>query len=282
MANGIKTALLLGLMSAVLLALGDWLGGSNGLVIAFAFAAIMNFGSYWFSDKIVLSMYRAQPVGPEHQLYRIVERLTQRAGLPMPKVYVIPDPSPNAFATGRNPSHAAVAATEGILQVLSEHELEGVIAHELAHVKHRDILISSVAATMAAAIMMVARMAHFAALFGGYGGRDEGRDRGNNPIALLAMIILAPLAAMLIQMAISRSREFAADAGGASIAGNPYGLADALRKIDAVSKRIPLDANPATAHMFIIKPFLGGGITSLFSSHPPTEARIRALLGGVG
>ena len=282
MANGIKTALLLGLMSAVLLALGDWLGGSNGLVIAFAFAAIMNFGSYWFSDKIVLRMYRAQPVGPEHQLYRIVERLTQRAGLPMPKVYVIPDPSPNAFATGRNPSHAAVAATEGILQVLSEHELEGVIAHELAHVKHRDILISSVAATMAAAIMMVARMAHFAALFGGYGGRDEGRDRGNNPIALLAMIILAPLAAMLIQMAISRSREFAADAGGASIAGNPYGLADALRKIDAVSKRIPLDANPATAHMFIIKPFLGGGLTSLFSSHPPTEARIRALLGGVG
>ena len=282
MANGIKTALLLGLMSAVLLALGEWLGGSNGLVIAFAFAAIMNFVSYWFSDKIVLSMYRAQPVGPEHQLYRIVERLTQRAGLPMPKVYIIPDPSPNAFATGRNPSHAAVAATQGILQVLSEHELEGVIAHELAHVKHRDILISSVAATMAAAIMMVARMAHFAALFGGYGGRGEGRDRGNNPIALLAMIILAPLAAMLIQMAISRSREFAADAGGASIAGTPYGLADALRKIDAVSKRVPLDANPATAHMFIIKPFSGGGITSLFSSHPPTEARIRALLGGIG
>jgi len=282
MANGIKTALLLGLMSAVLLALGEWLGGSNGLVVAFAFAAIMNLGSYWFSDKIVLSMYRAQPVGPEHPLYRIVERLTQRAGLPMPKVYIIPDPSPNAFATGRNPSHAAVAATQGILQVLSEHELEGVIAHELAHVKHRDILISSVAATMAAAIMMVARMAHFAALFGGYGGRDEGRDRGNNPIALLAMMILAPVAAMLIQMAISRSREFAADAGGASIAGNPYGLADALRKIDAATKQVPLDANPATAHMFIVKPFSGRGITSLFSSHPPTEARIRALLGGIG
>jgi len=280
MANGIKTALLLGLMSAVLLALGEWLGGSNGLVIAFAFAAIMNFASYWFSDKIVLSMYKAQLVGPEHQLYRIVERLTQRAGLPMPKVYIIPDPSPNAFATGRNPSHAAVAATQGILQVLSEHELEGVIAHELAHVKHRDILISSVAATMAAAIMMVARMAHFAALFGGYGGRGEDRERGNNPIALLAMMILAPLAAMLIQMAISRSREFAADAGGASIAGNPYGLADALRKIDAASKRVPLDANPATAHMFIVKPFAGGGLTSLFSSHPPTEARIRALLEG--
>lgn len=282
MANGIKTVLLLGLMSGVLLALGELLGGANGLVIAFVFAAIMNLGSYWFSDKLVLRMYRAQPVGPEHPLYRIVERLTQRASLPMPKVYIIPDPSPNAFATGRNPSHAAVAATQGILQVLSEHELEGVIAHELAHVKHRDILISSIAATMAAAIMMVARMAHFAALFGGYGGRGDDRDRGNNPIALLATIILAPLAAFLIQMAISRSREFAADAGGAEIAGTPYGLADALRKIDAASKRVPLDANPATAHMFIVKPFTGGGIMSLFSSHPPTEARIRALLGGVG
>ncbi|HEU4936845.1 MAG TPA: zinc metalloprotease HtpX [Vicinamibacterales bacterium] len=282
MANGIKTVLLLGLMSGVLLALGEWLGGANGLVIAFVFAAIMNLGSYWFSDKLVLAMYRAQPVGPEHPLYRMVERLTQRASLPMPKVYIIPDPSPNAFATGRNPSHAAVAATQGILQALSEHELEGVIAHELAHVKHRDILISSIAATMAAAIMMVARMAHFAAIFGGYGGRGEDRDRGNNPIALLAMVILAPLAAFLIQMAISRSREFAADAGGASIAGTPYGLADALRKIDAISKRVPLDANPATAHMFIVKPFTGGGLMSLFSSHPPTEARIRALLGGVG
>jgi heat shock protein HtpX len=273
MANGIKTVLLLGLMSGVLLALGELLGGANGLVIAFVLAAIMNLGSYWFSDKLVLSMYRAQPVGPEHPLYRIVERLTQRASLPMPKVYIIPDPSPNAFATGRNPSHAAVAATEGILQVLSEHELEGVIAHELAHVKHRDILISSIAATMAAAIMMVARMAHFAALFGGYGGRGEDRERGNNPIALLATIILAPLAAFLIQMAISRSREFAADAGGAEIAGTPYGLADALRKIDAASKRVPLDANPATAHMFIVKPFTGGGIMSLFSSHPPAESR---------
>jgi len=282
MANGIKTVLLLGLMSGVLLALGELLGGANGLVIAFVFAAIMNLGSYWFSDKLVLSMYRAKQVGPEHPLYRIVERLTQRASLPMPKVYIIPDPSPNAFATGRNPSHAAVAATEGILQVLSEHELEGVIAHELAHVKHRDILISSIAATMAAAIMMVARMAHFAALFGGYGGRGEDRERGNNPIALLATIILAPLAALLIQMAISRSREFAADAGGAEIAGTPYGLADALRKIDAASKRVPLDANPATAHMFIVKPFTGGLMMSLFSSHPPTEARIRALLGGVG
>jgi heat shock protein HtpX len=274
MANGLKTALLLGLMSALVLAIGELLGGSNGLIMAFGFAALMNFGSYWFSDKIVLRMYRAQPVGPEHALYRMVERLTARANLPMPKVYIIPDPSPNAFATGRNPSHAAVAATEGILKVLSDHELEGVIAHELAHVKNRDILTSSVAATMAAAIMMLARMAMF---FGG--GRDE-NGRGANPIVLLAMMILAPLAAMLIQMAISRSREFAADAGGAAIAGNPYGLADALRKIDAVSKRVPLDANPATAHMFIVKPFSGGGITSLFSSHPPTEARIQALLGG--
>src|SRR6476469_10253737 len=199
MANGIKTALLLGLLSAVLLALGEWFGGANGLVIAFIFAAIMNLGSYWFSDKLVLRMYRAQQVGPEHQLYRIVERLTQRASLPMPKVYIIPDPSPNAFATGRNPSHAAVAATEGILQVLSDNELEGVIAHELAHVKHRDILISSVAATLAATIMFAARTAQFAAMFGGYGGGGRDRDRGTNPIALLAMMILAPIAAMLIQ-----------------------------------------------------------------------------------
>jgi heat shock protein HtpX len=270
------------LMSGVLLVLGELLGGSGGLVVAFGFAIVMNFASYWFSDKIVLSMYRAQPVGPEHPLYRVTERLAQRAGLPMPKVYVIPDPSPNAFATGRDPAHAAVAATEGILQVLSEHELEGVIAHELTHVKHRDILISSIAATIAATIIMTARMAQYAAIFGGYGGRGDDRDRGSNPIALLATLILAPLAAMLIQMAISRSREFSADAGGASIAGNPYGLADALRKIEAVSKRVPLDANPATAHMFIMQPFTGGGLMSLFSSHPPTEARIRALLEGSG
>jgi heat shock protein HtpX len=278
MPNGLKTALLLGGLSALLLALGEVLGGANGLVLAFVFAALMNLGSYWFSDKIVLRMYRATEVGPGHQLYSMVQRLVARADLPMPKVYIIPDPSPNAFATGRNPSHAAVAATEGILRVLSESELEGVIAHELAHVKNRDILISSVAATIAAAIMMIARMAQFGAMFGGHGGRDD--RGGTNPIALLATMLLAPLAAMLIQMAISRSREFAADAGGAAIAGNPYGLAEALRKIDAVSKRVPLDANPATAHMFIVKPFSGGGLSSLFSSHPPTEARIAALLGG--
>jgi len=281
MPNGLKTALLLGLLSGILLAIGEYFGGANGLVFAFVIAAVMNFGSYWFSDKIVLKMYRAQEVGAGHRLYTTVERLSRQAQLPMPKVYVIPDPSPNAFATGRNPSHAAVAATEGILQILSDGELEGVIAHELAHVRHRDILISSVAATVAAAIMMAARTAQFAAMFGGYGGRGDDRDRGNNPIALLAMIILAPLAAMLIQAAISRSREFSADAGGAQIAGNPYGLADALRKIEAVSQRVPLDANPATAHMFIVKPFSGAGLMSLFSTHPPTEERIRALLGGM-
>jgi heat shock protein HtpX len=276
MANGVKTALLLGLLSGLLLVIGDIAGGSNGLMIAFVFAALMNLGSYWFSDKIVLRMYRAQEVGPTHPLYKITERLTRQGGLPMPKVYIIADPSPNAFATGRNPEHAAVAATEGILQVLSEHELEGVIAHELAHVKHRDILISSVAATLAAAIMMIGRMAMYAGIFG---GRDD-RNHSSNPIAMLAMMILSPIAALLIQSAISRSREFAADAGGAKIAGTPYGLADALRKIEAVSKRVPLDANPATAHMFIIKPFSGQGLMSLFSTHPPTEARIRALLDG--
>jgi heat shock protein HtpX len=281
MPNGLKTAMLLGLMSGLLLVIGELIGGQNGLVIAFMFAAVMNFVSYWWSDKIVLKMYRAQEVGSGHRLYGMVERLARQAGLPMPKVYIIPDPSPNAFATGRNPSHAAVAATEGILQILSDAELEGVIAHELAHVKNRDILISSVAATIAAAIMMAARTAQFAAMFGGYGGRGDDRDRGNNPIALLATIILAPIAAMLIQAAISRSREFSADATGAQIAGNPYGLADALRKIEAVAKRVPLDANPATSHMFIVKPFSGAGLMSLFSTHPPTEQRIRALLGGM-
>jgi heat shock protein HtpX len=275
MHNIARTALLLAVMSALLLLIGELLGGANGLVIAFFFAVAMNFASYWFSDKIVLSIYRAREVGPEHPLSRVVARLAQRANLPQPRVYVIPDASPNAFATGRNPSHAAVAATEGILRMLNEQELEGVLAHELSHVRHRDILISSVAATIAATIMMVARIAQFAALFGG-GGRDD--REGSNPLALLAMIIVAPLAAMLIQAAISRQREFAADAGGAELAGSPYGLVDALRKIDAASKQIPLDANPATAHMFIIKPFSGQALLSLFSTHPPTDQRIRALL----
>ena len=273
MANGLKTALLLGLLSGMLLVIGDLAGGANGLMIAFGMAVVMNFGSYWFSDKIVLRMYRAQQVGPEHPLHQMTARLAQRAGLPMPKVYIIPDPSPNAFATGRNPSHAAVAATQGIMQVLSDSELEGVIAHELAHVKNRDILISSVAATVAAAIMMFARFAMF------FGGSRDDREGNSNPIVLIAMMILAPFAAMLVQAAISRSREFAADATGAEIAGTPYGLANALQKIEAVSRRVPLDANPATAHMFIMKPFSGGGLMNLFSTHPATAARVAALLG---
>jgi heat shock protein HtpX len=272
MQNTLKTALLLGAMSALLLFLGESLGGAQGLVIGFFFAVATNFASYWFSDRIVLRMYSAQQVGPESRLYQIVSRLAERAHLPMPKVYIIPDASPNAFATGRNPSHAAVAATEGILRILSEDELEGVIAHELAHVKHRDILTSSVAATLAAAIMMIARFAMF---FGG--SRSDDRE-GQNPIALLATIILAPVAAMLIQAAISRSREFEADAGGAAIVGSPHGLANALRKIESAARAIPLAANPATAHMFIIKPFSMAGIGSLFSTHPPTEQRIAALL----
>ncbi|MGE3956778.1 MAG: zinc metalloprotease HtpX [Vicinamibacterales bacterium] len=272
MPNVMKTALLLGAMSALFLFLGEMLGGAQGLMMGFIFAVGTNFVSYWFSDKIVLSMYRAQQVGPESRLYQMVERLARRASLPMPKVYIIPDMSPNAFATGRNPSHAAVAATEGILRILSEDELEGVIAHELAHVKHRDILTSSVAATLAAAIMMVARFAMF---FGG--GRSDDRE-GANPIAAIATIILAPIAAMLIQAAISRSREFAADAGGAAIAGSPMGLVNALRKIEGAARAVPLDASPATAHMFIIKPFSLGGIGSLFSTHPPTEQRVAALM----
>ena len=272
MANTVKTVLLLGALSALFLFLGEALGGAQGLMLGFMFAVVSNFASYWFSDKIVLTMYRAKEVGPDHRLHRLVARLATRAGLPMPRVYLIPDPSANAFATGRNPEHAAVAATEGILHLLNEDELEGVIAHELAHVKHRDILISSIAATLAAAIMMTARFAMF---FGG-GNRDD-RDRVN-PVTAIGMMILAPIAAMLIQMAISRSREFDADAGGASIAGTPNGLVNALRKLESASKVVPLDANPATAHMFIIKPFSAGGLTALFRTHPPTEQRIQALL----
>jgi heat shock protein HtpX len=274
MQNAMKTVLLLGAMSALFLFLGESLGGAQGLMLGFAFAVITNFASYWFSDKIVLRMYSAKQVGPETRLYQIVANLAQRASLPMPKVYIIPDQSPNAFATGRNPEHAAVAATEGILRVLTEDELEGVLAHELAHVKHRDILISSVAATLAAAIIMVSRFAMF---FGG--GRSDDRE-GQNPLALIGMIILAPIAAMLIQAAISRSREFEADAGGAAIAGNPMGLVNALRKIERASRQVPMDANPATAHMFIIKPFSAGGMMALFSTHPPTEQRVEALLRG--
>jgi heat shock protein HtpX len=271
MSNSIKTAMLLGLLSAVLMAIGELLGGGGGMLMGFLFAVAMNFGSYWFSDKIVLRMYNAQEVGPGNRLHDLVASLAQRAGLPMPRVYIIPEASPNAFATGRNPEHAAVAATEGILRVLSDDELAGVIAHELAHVKHRDILISSIAATLAAAIMMVSRFAMF------FGGSRDDRE-GSNPVALIATIILAPIAAMLIQAAISRSREFDADAGGAAIAGGPLGLVSALRKIESAARAVPLDANPATAHMFIIKPFSAAGMLGLFSTHPPTEKRIEALL----
>jgi heat shock protein HtpX len=276
MSSGIKTAALLGGLSALFLLIGGALGGQSGMIFAFVLALTMNVGSYWFSDKIVLRMYSATEVGPDHLLYRVTARLAQRAGLPMPKVYTIPDMSPNAFATGRDPEHAAVAATEGILSLLTEPELEGVIAHELAHVKHRDILISTVAATIAASIMMLANMARFAAIFGG-GSRDD-REGGGHPLVLLLSAILAPIAAMLIQAAISRQREFGADAGGADIAGTPTGLAQALRKIEAGVRQVPLDANPATAHMFIMKPFSAQGLMGLFSSHPPTEARIQALL----
>ena len=274
MNNTVKTALLLGTMSALLLLIGEALGGAGGMAVGFLFAVATNFASYWFSDKIVLRMYDAQEVGPGHRLFDIVDRLAKRAGLPQPRCYVIPDVSPNAFATGRDPQHAAVAATDGILRLLTDEELEGVLGHELAHVKHRDILISSVAATLAAAIMMISRFAMF------FGGSGNGRDdrQGSIPFALIATIILAPIAAMLIQAAISRSREYDADAGGSEIAGGPNGLVSALRKIEIGSKQIPLDANPATAHMFIIKPFSVSGLSAIFSTHPPTADRIQALL----
>jgi len=270
--NGMKTAVLLATLTALLVVVGGLLGGQGGAMLFFVVAMVMNLGSYWFSDKIVLRMYRAQPVGPEHPLFRMTQRLAQRAGLPMPKVYIIPDQSPNAFATGRNPDHAAVAATEGIMRLLSESELEGVIAHELAHVKHRDTLISTVAAAIGGAITM---LAHTAMFFGG--GRSDDRQ-GANPIALLATVLLAPLAAAMIQAAISRQREFGADRGGADIVGSPTGLAHALRRIEAGVHQIPMDANPATAHMFIMQPLFGGGMSKLFSTHPPTEERVRALM----
>jgi heat shock protein HtpX len=272
MSNTLKTAMLLGVLSALLLLIGEALGGAEGLVLGFLFAVGTNFVSYWFSDKIVLRMYGAREAEPGSRLVRIVTDLAQRASLPQPRCYIIPEPSPNAFATGRSPEHAAVAATEGILQLLTDDELRGVLAHELAHVKHRDILTSSVAATIAAAIMMISRFAMF------FGGARNDDRRGGNPIALIATIILAPIAAMLIQMAISRSREYDADAGGATLAGSPDGLVSALQKLDAASKTVPLNANPATAHMFIIKPFSVSGLAGLFSSHPPTKDRIDALL----
>ncbi|HEX5071429.1 MAG TPA: zinc metalloprotease HtpX [Vicinamibacterales bacterium] len=271
--NGLKTAALLGALAALFMLVGSAFGES-GLLFAFIFAVVTNGVAYWFSDRIVLRMHNAQEVNSDHVLYRMTQRLTQKAGLPMPRVYIIPSPSPNAFATGRDPDHAAVAATQGILNMLSESELEGVIAHELTHVKNRDTLISTIAATIAAAIMFMVQMGRFGLIFGG-GGRDN--DRGGNPIALLATLILAPIAAMLIQATISRGREYAADAGGATMAGTPMGLAMALRKIDAGAHQIPLDTNPAAAHLFIVSPFWGG-MGNLFATHPPTEARVKALM----
>ena len=278
--NGIKTALLLGLMTGLILVIGGVLGGRNGMLIALVLAGVMNFFSYWFSDKIVLAMYGAKPVqsGEAPALHAIVERLAARANIPMPRLYLIPADAPNAFATGRNPDHAAVAVTTGIMKLLSEDELEGVIAHELSHVRNRDILISSVAATIAGAIAYLAHMAQWAAIFGGFGGRDD-RDRGGGVIGLLATAIIAPIAATLIQLAISRSREFQADQSGAELAGSPFGLARALEKLGHASCRIPMDANPATAHLFIVSPFTGQSLMKLFSTHPPLEERIRRLLG---
>jgi len=280
MGNALKTALLLGLLTGFMILVGDWLGGQRGMVMALAFAAVMNFVSYFFSDKIALMTYHAQPVTREQlpRVYEVVERITQRQGLPMPKIYVIPTDSPNAFATGRNPSHASVAVTQGILNLLDDEELEGVLAHELGHVRNRDILISSIAATLAGAITILARMAYWGALFGGLGGRDR-EDRGGGGIGALFMLILAPIAAMLIQLAVSRSREYAADATGAHFTGNPYALARALQKLDAYSKRIPMVASPSSAHLFIVQPLLGMNLASLFSTHPPVRKRIERLTG---
>jgi heat shock protein HtpX len=277
--NTFKSTLMLVLLMLVLVLIGERIGGENGMLIAFAISVAMNFTAYFFSDKIALKMYRAQPVTREQlpRAYAVVERLAAKDGLPMPKIYVIPSESPNAFATGRNPQHASVAVTHGILGLLTDEELEGVLAHELGHVKNRDILTSSIAATLAGAITMIARMGYWASLFGGYGGRG-GRSR-NGGLGGLLLLIVAPIAASLIQLAISRSREYEADATGAHTTGNPYALARALEKLEDYSKRVPLQASASTAHLFIIAPLIGGGIGRLFSTHPPTKERIRRLIG---
>ena len=283
MANLMKTGVLLAALTVLVVLIGGALGGQNGMVMAFVLALVMNFGSYWFSDKIVLAMYRAQPVdeAAAPALYRIVRTLATRAGIPMPKVYIIPGEAPNAFATGRNPQHAAIAVTEGILRIMSEEELEGVLAHELSHVQNRDTLIMAIAATLAGAITYMAHMAQWAMIFGG--GRrdsDEEGSGGGGLVGSLLMIVLAPLAATLIQLAVSRSREFQADATGAQMAGQPWGLAKALEKLEVASKVAPMNATPATAHLFIVNPLTGGGWTTLFSTHPPIAervARLRAL-----
>ena len=277
--NTLKTAFLLTALTLLLIFIGSrW--GENGMIIAFIIAAGMNFFSYFYSDKLALAMYRAQPVTREQlpRAYEVVERMTGRLGLPMPKMYVIPTDSPNAFATGRNPKHASVAVTHGILQLLTDEELEGVLAHELGHVRNRDILTSSIAATLAGAITLIARMGWWAEMFGGYGGGD--RDRRGGGLSMLFMLILAPIAAMLIQLAVSRSREYEADATGAHITGNPYALASALEKLDAYSKRIPMPGSPTTAHLFIVEPLLSReSFANLFSTHPPIRKRIERLIG---
>lgn len=281
--NMLKTTFLLTLMTLLMIFAGQALGGQAGAMFAFVLALVMNGVSYWFSDKIVLKMYRAQPVTEAEAplVYGIVADLAMRAKMPMPKVYVINNATPNAFATGRNPSHAAVAVTTGIVQILNREELTGVLAHELSHVLHRDILIGSIAATVAGAISMLANMAQWAMIFGGFGGRSDDDD-GGGFLGMIVMMIVAPMAAMLIQMAISRSREFAADAGGAKLCGNPLWLSEALRKLENANRRVPMKAaNPATAHMFIVSPLRGGGMRSLFSTHPPMEERISRLEGMV-
>jgi heat shock protein HtpX len=272
--NIFRTFVLMGVLTLLLVWAGGMIGGQSGALIALVFAGVMNLGSYWFSDKIVIAMYRGRQAdsGP---LYEVVHELCQRNRLPMPKVYVLPKATPNAFATGRNPQHAAVAATEGLLEILSREELMGVMAHEMSHVRHRDILIGSIAATLAGAISYLAHMAQWAALFGGFGGRD---DEDGNPLGLILLMILGPIAAMLVQMAISRSREYAADRGGAQLCGNPHYLASALRKLEAANRQRPMQqVNEATAHMFIVNPLRGGGLASLFSTHPPMDERIRRL-----
>jgi heat shock protein HtpX len=276
--NGFKTTILLTLLTLLLMIAGEYIGGQNGMIIAFVIAAITNFISYFFSDKLALAMYRAQPVTREDlpRAYEVVERLSGRAGIPMPKIYVIPTDSPNAFATGRNPRHASVAVTHGILALLNDEELEGVLAHELSHVRNRDILTSSIAATLAGAITMLARMAFW---FGAFGGGDREERRGGG-IGALIMMLLAPFAAMLIQLWVSRTREYEADASGVHMTGNPYALASALEKIAGASRRLPLVASPNTAHLFIIAPLLSGEMwASLFSTHPPIQKRIERLIG---
>ena len=276
--NSLKTALLLGALTGLLILIGGYFGGQQGMVIAFVFAMVMNLGSYWFSDKIVLRMYRAQEVTEQEapELYRIVQDLSMKAGLPMPKVCIVPSETPNAFATGRNEKHAVVAVTEGILKMLNRDELEGVLSHELTHIKNKDILIGAIAATIAGAITMLANMAQWAAIFGGSRGSDE-EGGGGGGIGLIFMAILAPIAAMIIQMAISRSREYLADDGGAVVSGKPYGLASALEKLARGAVAIPMDASPSTAHIFTVSPLSGKSFMTLFSTHPPIEERIARL-----